>query len=679
MLVGVGVTLSGMTTDRHVEGRSLVLPASEEEEPALMVARRGLILPDVSQIPVVWLQPTSDQEDRPGVVPPGLTHLPRPGEAVLSPGLLSDGYTAEDFGLLASTAGEGEDGAIGDDGLVSRSEGFVYARAAAGRDLGSGGSLIGYRGYADPTTDAGFRDSVETIQDVPGAQGGAAGAVWLLWLPAAYLMIGGGRAVSQVRDERALTLWRLGIGTRVIRRLVALETMVLAAVGAVPALLAWQLWGRHRVLVPFTDAELLPGALTTGWGVAATTTLGVVVLTGAAAAVGRIRGRSHRSDARRVRGHHLIPLVIALSAMVASPLVVGDRGLLLLFAGLLGTLVTLPLAIPAVVRLMAGGLHRLGSPAAWLAGQRLSLRTNNLSRPAAMVGALVFIAGSAFALLNGLQSGPGEDVPDAETSVWSVSWRAPDPGDLAMVEQRASDGVLVAPIVEADVPETGSGADGPDGAGVIPTTGRMLFDSCAEVVDFFDLTEQCTSPASVPEATLVTARSGIVPVIKGVETADSIEEVAVSAPAGTSEATVMSIFSGLSAPNLQQLQGPTTFEHPGTDWLETGWILASLVLLVGLIREVGDRSIMSMQDNAQLMRVGLTRAETERCYAYAVMTPVAVSIPLGFICAVIFALRGFSLGITVFNLSLILVVAVVAATLSVSMILGLLILQRRVV
>lgn len=676
VLVGVGVALSGAATDRQIQGRSLVLPASADEEPALMISRRGLILPGVSQIPVVWLQPTSEQDADPAVVPPGLTHLPSPGEAVLSPGLISEGYSAEDLGLKASTAGAGEGGAIGDDGLVSRSEGLVYARAAAGRDLGSGGAVLGYRGYADPAIDAGFRDRVETIPDVPGLRQGVVGAAWLLWVPAAYLLIGGGRAVSPVRDERALVLWGLGVGTRVIRRLVALETIVLATVGAVPALLVWQLWGRHRSSVPFTDAELLPGALSTSWGAAVMTTLGVTALTGAAAAVGRIRERSQRSDSRRVRGHHLVPLSMALMAMILSPLVVGDRGLLLLFGGLLGTLVTLPLAIPALVKSVAGGLRRVGSPAAWLAGQRLSLRTNNLSRPAAMVGALVFVAGSAFALLNGLQAGPGEEVSDAHSSVWSVSWRAPAPGDLTRVERRASDPIKIAPIVESEAPDSEAGSDGLDGAGALPETGRMYFDSCAEVVDFFNLTEQCTSPGAVPD-TMAAARSGIIPTIGAVKATEPVHEVAVSAPAGTSEATVMDLFSGLPAPNLDQLQGPRVFEHPGTDWLESGWIIASLLLLVGLLREVGDRSILSMRDNAQLMRVGLTRAETERCFAYAVMTPLAVSIPLGFVCAVVFALRGFSLGLTVFNLSLILVVAVVAATLSVSMIFGLLVLQRR--
>lgn len=659
-LLGTGVVNAASGSDARIMSRSPVW--SQDETPELSISLRGLTLEGFGQFPVVWLQPRPGQPSNDALVPPGLDAIPAPGEAVLSPGLVASGFSAEDVGLADSDAGSGPDGAIGDAGLSSRSEGFIYARPEAGRSLGTGGALLPMAGYHGDSE----RASLETIPDVPGRTAALVGAAWTLWLPGMYLLIGASRAVSVVRDRRAITLWRLGISTGSIRRVVAVETMILAGLGALPAVLCWQLSISGSTSLPFTGAELLPNELRTAWPVAVGMTALVVCLAGLAAAAGRVTGRNLTKDSRRVRAYHAIPLGLALAAMAVSPWIPGpgNRGLTVLFVGLLATFVALPPGLPVLVGYLAGTLQHVRHPAVWLAGKRLSLRTHNLSRPAAMVGALVFMAGAALALHAGLRAGEPDTYGNADRSVWTVDWRQPLDGDIEALSTISPEMSIVPVLSNADDPSAS-------------------FASCTDVVSFLGLSADCPSETAVPPrvADILQRTTGVTPTIVPAPDQSASSEAhsaLISAPAGTSEADAWQAVGGLPAPNLRRVLGPDdAFSNPMTNWFEAGWVAASTVLLLGLLREIGDRGILAMQDARELLRVGLTSREVDKTYYVALLTPIAVAVPVGFCCAVLFALRGYSLGITLYNLSLIAAVAVAVGVLCVFMLLAVIQLQRR--
>jgi hypothetical protein len=73
-----------------------------------------------------------------------------------------------------------------------------------------------------------------------------------------------------------------------------------------------------------------------------------------------------------------------------------------------------------------------------------------------------------------------------------------------------------------------------------------------------------------------------------------------------------------------------------------------------------------MHDIGHLLRLGLRREEIERSYRWSLLPPVAVAIPIGFLGAVLFALLGYELGITIGNLGRIALVAGIAGLISVA-------------
>lgn len=652
VLLALGMLHLAHASDSRIAARSPMW-ASRPGDARLHMSARGLTLQGFGQLPVVWLEPVAGHEKDPAVVPPGLSRLPGPGEAVLSQGLLGHGWTAEDFGLRSSTAGEGPSGAIGADGLSTDSEGWIYARPAPGRSLGAGGALLlsrGYPGSAKGGVPSGGDDAIpfETIPEVPRSSAAALGAVWMLLAPAAFLLFGAARAMSSVRDARAQTLWRLGIASGRVRLLLATETAFLAMAGALPALGLWVLVLSRVTTVPLTVATLKPSALSYPLWMTVSAVLVTVLAAAVAATVGRIRDRSISRDARTVRPWHAIPLVVAFAMMAIGPWLSPTSGLrpFLLFGGLLLTFAALPMALPAVVAQLGTQLGRSSRPAIWLAGRRLALRSANLSRPAAMVGALVFVAGAAFALYDRLVAAEEDLGSNTSFAAFNVSWRDARPGDLSAVKSLASS-LAVLPVEAAQ-----------DGSQ------RALFSSCAELRRWVHPSDirQCTADNRITsELSSSFARmTRSTPVIGASRNADPAAAFIIG-PLGTTEQDVMKAFAGHPAVNINPTTGVSKTRDPQAGWMLAGWIIASLLLTTALIREIGDRGLSSMRDIPHLLRLGLTRKQIDQSYRWSLLPPVAVAIPIGFAGAVFFALLGYELGVTINNLGRIALVAGIAS------------------
>ncbi|MBC8093470.1 MAG: hypothetical protein H7Y15_16345, partial [Pseudonocardia sp.] len=676
ILLGIGVVHAGAQTQAHIDARRPGIVVNDDEPASLLVEKRVPIVPGgLSQIPVLWLEPVPGHEADSAIVPPGLSSLPEQGEAVLSPGLIAAGYTAEDFGFAPSGAGTGVGGAIGDEGLASRSEGFAYVRAVGGRSLDADEALrtIGY------VNDAGLPPMpVDTALDTPTLWTGLLSAVWLLWIPGLYLLIGAARAASPIRQDRATTLWSLGISAGSIRLLAALETTVLTAIGTVAALLVWVPFLQHRQTFPLTDGVLLPGALAPPWWLTALGALAVVALAAGAAAAGRVRPVAHARSARPVRNVHLIPLALSFALMFVSPVYfdlfpVGgssDIMLILLFLGAIGTFLSLPLALPMLTSQFARTLRGATTPSVWLAGRTLTLRRHNLSRPGAMVGGLVFIAGAAFALLQGAQTNKAQWWPEGgDRNVWEVNWQDVRDDDYPILQARArAAGVDIVAIEPLPDPSGPSGTPGPRTA-----TGSVTFASCDEAQQFFDVTGDdipCSGGSGAGDLPAYLGNAIAFGSRPDANVTVPVGQVLVSAPQEWSEVDVLALLSGVPALNANILQGDMSdFSHPGTDWFVAGWAAASLLLLLGLLRELGDRILLAVAEKDALVRAGLQTKEADDTYVVATMTPVLIALPIGFVAAVLFALRGYSVGVTAFNLGLIAAVSLTAGALALTVIL----------
>lgn len=639
MLLAAGVVHAAAVSDARILGRS-PLWAQTQDDARLRISARGLVM-DGRQFPVVWLEPAPGHENDPDIVPPGLTRLPAPGEAVLSPGLAHQGLTARDFGLRPSTAGNGPDGTIGATGLSTSSEGFLYVRPTPGRTLGTGGALLLLRGY----TGRGEKADLETFPELPSLQAALVGVTWLLLGPSLILMLGAARAMSRVRDERARTLWRLGVTPARVRSLLAIETMFLALTGALPALLGWFLAGAHLRSLPLTRTTLLPGALHLPWWAPPLVTAAVLGATVLGAVVGRIAGRTLARDSRTIRPWHAVPLATAFLMMIVTQWLPWESPArpYLLFGGLLLTFAALPAGLPVLVARTAGLLGRARHPAIWLAGRRLALRTANLSRPAAAVGVLVFVAGAAFALYARLIEVEPNATADVPLTRFIVNWRDARQGDLTLVRQELSQ-LHVAPLIGENT---------------------AMFTSCD------DLTQAITPLALHPcglDGRLddqfinqFSRLTGTTPQI-GPHPPQAVSGVLLLSGEDLSERDIMQALAGsFPAVNITRIPGTKLTAAAGLPaWTIAGWVIATLILMTALLREIGDRALTALQDDGQLTRLGLTQEEIDRIHRWTLLPPIALAIPIGLVGAIAFALIGYQLGFTVAYLNRISVVALTA-------------------
>ncbi|QRO87156.1 hypothetical protein [Kytococcus sedentarius] len=583
----------------------------------------------VGQIPIHWIQPDPGHEADPALVPPGLDRLPEPGSAVVSPGLARVGVTAEDLGMRTSDAGSGDGGTIGDDFLVSRSEGYAIARPPAGQSLAEDYSerVSGYGG-GGPAERVFF---VETVLDAPAGQIGLVGTLALLVLPALLLLGTAARAVSGVTQARAQRLWVLGVSRRAIRRVVLLETAVLTSLGALVGAVVWAVGLSWRTTWPGNDAVLIPASRVPLW-----IALPVVLLAVAVAALWAFTAPLAARGVRarpRVGDWALVPLALGLLTLaiaVPLPLWLGSANanmtLMALMAGALLVIVGMPLGLPVLARWVARSFARSSRPTWWLAARRLGGGSVRLARAGAFVGILVFIMGSEVSLFGATESGPAFSSAAGDRKVWSVYWDDAPEGFTQEVAHRARQ-------------EGGEGAvmmkeRGSEGSGSL-----VVFESCAHAQSFFGMftpAEGCRHGPGAEDVDLITdvavqQPSGFVPG----------SQVLVSGPLDWDGADVLRLTSGSTAAVPMQVLGPDDdFVIPGNDWMRSGALAASALLLLGLLRTLGDRALETAEEHRALERAGLQPDEAARTTMVATLLPVAISVPIALVSAWLFAYVG---------------------------------------
>lgn len=661
LLVGVMMVWQVVLADAHLEARQ---PQRSGPAVASWQTTMPIVPGGVGQIPVQWIEPDPGHEGDPALVPPGLDRLPGPGEAVVSPGLVRQGLSAEDLGLRSSTAGSGQGGVIGDDFLISRSEGYAIARPPQGQHLPKD-----YRdrisGYQLSGSLAGF---AETTLDVPAGRPGLMTTLVLLVLPALLLLASATRGVSGVTEQRAARLWSLGVGRRDIRRVVGLEVAVLVAIGALAGTALWVALLSHRTQWPGNDAVLLPSARGQWWMPFLVVPLVVVVAT-TCAMTSRIVPVSLR---RRVRlgTWAVLPLAVGLAAMaLAAPLPRwwgaknADLSMLILMMGTVLVIVGLPLGLPVLSRWTARLFIGSKDPTRWLAARRLGGGSGRLARAGAFVGILVFIVGAEVTLYEGARPAPAFSVGGGTTKVWSAYWGDAPEGFARTVQQRATQ------VGGAAEPLRRGGRDG----------GGLVFRDCASAEAFFGMpvpVREC-SGARTPEARTVARITSVV--VGDAEASRPADFMYVSGPLDWDGADALRLFQGSTAPVLMQVLGPDTdFLHPGKDWMRTSVLGASALLLLGLFRVLGDRAVESASEHRALEAAGLLPQEAARTTLVATLLPVVLAVPIGMVAAWLFAFVGASAQYTTENYLLITMATLAVAACCTGVVLGALFWQRRV-
>lgn len=324
---------------------------------------------------VVYIEPHT--ADAP--LPPGVGHWPKPGEAVLSPGLLAAGAhegIAHRYGGLAGT--------IGREGLEDPGEWLAYIRPARDMTVERPVELVTGFGPGAGTPTDGLQPGTARDDDKPEWMFQAL-LVGLLLLPGLVLLFAGIYAGAHGRDRRSALTDALG-GMRRDRALLAVgETLrptVLGAVASVPVIAALML-GDARI--PYTGYALASADLRHYAGVALLAPLAaLVVALGSAVAADQMSGRARGNRFRALpRGQWqrrvavLCPPAILFAAR--GPELAGqntEHRVWITWIGLALVVLTLPAAVGAVVVGLGRVLERKGRERGWagalIGGRRIS-------------------------------------------------------------------------------------------------------------------------------------------------------------------------------------------------------------------------------------------------------------------------------------------------------------------
>lgn len=300
------------------------------------------------QYPLIWIQPTSEADP---ILPVGMTALPEPGQAVVSPALHQ--LTLDNPELAARYP---DHLILDEEGVATGEMLLAYVRAPEGRDLTTSASIVRVSEFG-PSSSGEMRLRLSFNTPV-GLATVSEGLVLFLILPGSILLTLGLQAASNVRDHRLTVLGWLGMSRCQRRGLVLTETFALALPTLVATALTWALVSPRLTSVPFVHHAVFRGDL-------AIPTFGyvlVVVITILLIACVTLLAESFGQRWKAVSPRPIVTIQGALSPLRFAPLgfaivawatwlwIGGAFGATLFYAGIILALGSIPLLLPAALR-----------------------------------------------------------------------------------------------------------------------------------------------------------------------------------------------------------------------------------------------------------------------------------------------------------------------------------------
>jgi hypothetical protein len=377
--------------------------------------------PNSASAPLWWLSSTDqfanqaiDRVDVGAVgpnapVPPGLAHLPGPGEFYASPALTTL-LKSEPANELRDRYPGHQVGTIGAAGLPSPNSLIIVVGLTA-RQLSQVPGAV--KVAAIQATPANCYACQSTVGSGPVLQFILAGGAVALLLPVLILIATASRLSAARREERFAAMRLVGATPHQISVVSAVEAVVAAVAGVAVGFALFYLFQPLLVHVPFTGARLAPGDLSLHVIDIATAVIGVPVASVISARLALRKvlisplGVSRRAASGPPRIVRIIPLLagIAVLAYFDAAGKPGSNGgqLLELLVGFMLLIVGLVLAGPwfttAGSRLMT---KRASRPATLIAGRRLLDNPKAASRFISGLVIALFIASAAIGALSSI-------------------------------------------------------------------------------------------------------------------------------------------------------------------------------------------------------------------------------------------------------------------------------------
>lgn len=395
---------------------------------------------------VAWIDPAGNSKT---VLPPGMTRLPRPGEAFVSPAL--DRLASQEPDLAARYPNRS---VLGVEGVRSGGELFAYVRIREDRSFtgvelaerasrfGPLPSSEGRYSNAEPFTFSNLGTiaprtfvSLTAYLIIPGLVVLIAGIVTLL----------GFRNESSRVSHLNVASNREPIVLRVLgTSLLALPSLVLATV-------IWGLASPRLNRVPLVGHGVVRGDLQIPWWILLTELAVATTLTGFFALVAIKVSQIQRSLVstrilRRFYGAanslYQTQFGVALLALLLGYSVLGPN-LMLVFAT--GLTMSVPLLLTSIFRMVDSRIDRLGSESAWSAGRIVEYSSSRAMRPFLGIATLVCLAITCAGYV-ALAQHIDEPLPTSagEAQVVFVNWVSPSQDDARRLAEALDQELVVA-------------------------------------------------------------------------------------------------------------------------------------------------------------------------------------------------------------------------------------------
>lgn len=400
---------------------------------------------------VNWIEPASGADP---VLPPGVSSLPEPGQAVVSPAL--DQLISENPDLAARYP---DHRVLGTEGLRNADELLAYVRVPEGRTISKTEYpwRVGSFGFSSSN-----RNPDNYLESEVPLFAVVQGVIAFLIVPGLIVLGVGTAAASGVRDRRFETLHWMGAPRRILVALTLIETFALALPGLIAASVIWAVVSPRLERVPLVGHNVIRGDLGLSptlisllllAGIAATGFI-TVILTFFKNWRGASGGRPGMRRAR-IRMLRIVPLLLVMILFITAQFTGPIIGALFTLGGMLATVAAVPLFLPILLRRVGSVVGNGEGLLTSVAGRVVEWNPVRVSRPFAGLAALTVIAltGSGyFALMNNMgESGGFEPGP-----IVSVSWVDPKPQDLPNFKDSLNEGVVVPVNYSRDTMEIGA-------------------------------------------------------------------------------------------------------------------------------------------------------------------------------------------------------------------------------
>ncbi len=387
---------------------------------------------------VNWIEPASGEDP---ILPPGVSSLPEPGQAVVSPAL--DRLISENSDLAARYP---DHRVLGAEGLRNADELLAYVRVPEGRTISKTEYpwRVGSFGFSNSNKnpDNYLESEVPLFAVVEGV-------IAFLIVPGLIVLGVGVAATSGIRDRRFETLHWMGAPRRMLTALTLIETLALALPGLIVASVIWAVVSPRLERVPLVghnvirgDLELSPVLLSLLFLTSiAATGLITVILTFFKNRCGASGGRPGTRRAR-IRMLRIAPLLLVVILFITAQFTGSIIGALFTLGGMLTTVAAVPLLLPILLRRVGSVVGNGEGLLTSVAGRVIEWNPVRVSRPFAGLAALIVIAltGSGyFALMNNM----GESSGFKPGPVVTVNWVDPKPQDLPNFKDSLNEGVVV--------------------------------------------------------------------------------------------------------------------------------------------------------------------------------------------------------------------------------------------